>query len=31
MAVPTMPCSVVEDLQLADHGHGGLVFLLLDE
>lgn len=30
MAVPTMPCFGVEDLQLTDHGDGGLLFLLLD-
>lgn len=31
MAVPTVPGFGVENLQLTDHGHGGLLFLLLDQ
>lgn len=31
MAVPSMPRSAVEGLQLTDHGHGGLLLLLLDQ
>ncbi|XP_035016189.1 tafazzin isoform X1 [Hippoglossus stenolepis] len=31
MAVPTVPCSGLEDLRLPDHGHGRLLFLLLDQ
>ena len=31
MAIPTMPCSGMEDLKLTGYGHGGLLFLLLDQ
>lgn len=31
MAVPTVPCFGMEALRLTDHGHGGLLFLLLDQ
>lgn len=30
MAIPTMPCFGMAGLQFTDHGHGGLIFLLLD-
>ena len=31
MAVPTLPSFGLEDLQLTGHGHGGLLFILLDQ
>lgn len=30
MAVPSLPAVGMEALQLTGHGHGGLVFILLD-
>lgn len=31
MAVPSLPAVGLEALQLTGHGHGGLLFLLLDQ
>lgn len=31
MAVPAVPPSGLEDIQLTGHGHGGLLLLLLDQ
>lgn len=31
MALPTVPPSGMEGLQLTGHGHGGLLLLLLDQ
>ncbi|KAK2851960.1 hypothetical protein Q5P01_008236 [Channa striata] len=31
MAVPAVPVLVMEDFQFTDHGHGGLLFLPLDQ
>lgn len=31
MAVLTLPSFGLEDLQLAGHGHGGLLLILLDQ